>query len=103
MQKIFNVIMDCGDGSQCTLWFRDPFLTEKILRALGEADRINAFASGDGVQIIEILVPDTWNLDEMQGVSWSDWTPFSIQSWNDIDDGEPEISSWSEAIAYISK
>jgi hypothetical protein len=58
MQTIFTVITDNGDGSNSVEWHKT--MSDEKLAKMEQQDY---YQSGDGVQLKELVFPDTFDLD----------------------------------------
>ena len=58
MQTIFTVITDNGDGSNSVEWHKT--MSDEKLAKMEQQD---CYQSGDGVQLKELVFPDTFDLD----------------------------------------
>ena len=70
MQTIFTVITDCGDGSNNIEWHKT--MSDEKYAKMEELDR---YQSGDGVQVKELVFPDTFDLDmwaRINNICWND-------------------------------
>lgn len=60
MKKLFCVIANCGDGSNCSEWYSKAESIDKINEKAERGD--DRYASGDGLQVREFEFPDDFDV-----------------------------------------
>jgi hypothetical protein len=58
MKKLYNIISDNGDGSQCINWTFDYSLVDELLQQQENNIMSDYWQSGDGLQWSWLNVPD---------------------------------------------
>ena len=71
MESIYMVICDCGDGSQSIEWHRSWDDDKQAF--LEENDKYDRYASGDGLQMIELKFPDSFSIETFAKDNYITW------------------------------
>jgi len=75
MQQAHYIIHDNGDGSQSVEWYKGTdFTADQLYEAANEC-QWDSYQSGDGVQLTTLEFPDSFNLEDISGISWCDVPP----------------------------
>lgn len=75
MKQAHYIIRDNGDGSQGINWYKGSEFTEDELLDSAENDKYDTYASGDGVQLTTLEFPDSFDLDQIEGITWETQLP----------------------------
>ena len=61
MPTLHMVITNCGDGSNSIHWVRDQAVLDRMEEMAD--DGCETYASGDGLQVTDLVFPDGFDLD----------------------------------------